>query len=73
MSHFTLMLVFGDGVLIPHCVGRGCTEFKSGLASIMMIAPFSPADREQVNTAQVVELVLKNQQDTVRDLCTAVE
>jgi len=39
----------------------------------MMIAPFSPADREQVNTVQVVELVLENQQDTIRDLSIAVE
>jgi hypothetical protein len=26
----------------------------------MMIAPFSPADQENVNTTQVVELVLEN-------------
>jgi hypothetical protein len=55
------MLVFCDGVLRPHHAGKGCREFKSGLASIMTIAPFSPADREQVNTWQVVELVLENQ------------
>jgi len=67
------MLVFGDGVLRPHHVGSGCREFKSGLASIMMIAPFSQADWEHVNTAQVVELVLENQQDTIRDLSIVVE
>jgi hypothetical protein len=66
------MLVFGDGVLIPHHVGRTCREFKSGLASIMMIALFSPADREH-NTVQVVELVLEIQQDTIRDSSIAVE
>jgi len=31
----------------------------------MMIAPLSPTDQENVNTAQVVELVLENQQDTI--------
>jgi hypothetical protein len=67
------MLVFGDGVLEPHHLGRGCREFKCGLASIMMIAPFSPADQEHVNTAQVVELVLENHQDTIQDLSTALE
>jgi hypothetical protein len=30
-----LMLMFGDGMLRLHHVGRGCREFKSGLASIM--------------------------------------
>jgi len=39
----------------------------------MMIAPLSPADQENVKTAQVVELVLKNQQDTIRDLSIALE
>jgi hypothetical protein len=39
--------------------------FKSGLQSIMMIAPFSPADREHVNAPQVVDLVLENHQGTV--------
>jgi hypothetical protein len=39
----------------------------------MKITPFSPADQELVNTAQVVELVLENQQDTIRDLSIAVE
>jgi len=48
--HCQLMLVFGDGVLRPHHWGRGCREFKSGLASIMKITPFSPADQEHVNT-----------------------
>ena len=67
------MLVFGDGVLRPHHLWRGCTEFKSGLASIMMIAPLSPADQENVNTAQVMELVFENQQDTIRDLPIALE
>jgi len=33
--HCQLMLVFGDSVLRPHHLGRGCREFKSGLASIM--------------------------------------
>ena len=63
--HCQLMLVFGDGVLRPHHLWRGFTEFKSGLASIMMIAPLSPADQGNVNAAQVVELVLENQQDTI--------
>jgi len=67
------MLVFGDGVLRPHHLGRGCKEFKSGLASIMYITPFSPADKEHVNTAQVAELVLENQQDPIRGLSTAME
>ena len=71
--HCQLMLVFGDGVLRPHHLWRGCTEFKSGLASIMMIAPLSPADQGNVNAAQVVELVLENQQDTIRDLPIALE
>ena len=66
------MLVFGVGVLTPHHLWRGCTEFKSGLASIMMIAPLSPADQENVNTAQVMELVLENQQETIRDLSIAL-
>jgi hypothetical protein len=67
------MLVFGDGVLRPHHLGRGCREFKSGLASIMKITPFSPAHQEHVNTGQVVELVLENQEDTIQDLSIAVE
>ena len=67
------MLVFGNGVLRPHHLWRGCTEFKSGLASIMMIAPLSLADQENVNTAQVVKLVLENQQDSSRFIhCTRV-
>jgi len=52
------MLVFGDGVLRPQHLGRGCREFKSGLGSIMKIMFFRPADQEHVNTMQVVELVL---------------
>jgi len=68
--HCQLMLVFGDGVLRP---GRGCREFKSGLASIMKIKPFSPADQEHVNTVQVVELVLENHQDTIPDLSIALK
>jgi len=67
------MLVFGDGVLRPHHLWRGCTEFRNGLASIMMIAPLSPADQKNVNIAQVVELVLENQQDTIRDLSFVLE
>jgi hypothetical protein len=63
------MLVFGDGVLRPHHLGRGCREFKSGLASIMKITPFRPADQEHVNTAQMVE----NHQDTIQDLSSALE
>ena len=39
----------------------------------MMIAPLSQADWEHVNMVQVVELVLENQQDTIRDLSIAVE
>jgi hypothetical protein len=31
----------------------------------MKFTPFSSADKEHVNTAQVVELVLENQQDTI--------
>ena len=58
------MLVFVDGVLRLHHLGRGCREFKNGLASIMKITPFSPADQEHVNTEQVVELVLEHHQDT---------
>ena len=66
------MLVFFDGVLRPHHLWRGCIEFKSGLASIVMIAHLSPADQGNVNAAQVVELVLGNQQDTIRDLPIAL-
>ena len=50
--HCQLMLVIGDGVLRPHHLGRGCREFKSGLASIMKITSFSPADQEHVNTVR---------------------
>ena len=53
------MLEFGDGVLRQHHLGIGYREFKSGLASIMRITPFSPADQEHVNTVQVMELVWK--------------
>ena len=67
------MLVFGDGVLRMDHLWRGYTEFRSGLASIMMIAPLSSADQENVNTVQVVELVLENQQDTILDLSIALE
>jgi len=67
------MLVFGDGVFRLYHLGRGCREFKSGLASIMKITPFSPAHQEYVNTAQVVEPVLENKQETIRDLSIAVE
>jgi len=45
-------MVYWDRIL----VGRGWRQFKSGLASIMKIVTFSPADQEYVNTAQVVEL-----------------
>jgi len=48
--HHQLMVVFGDGVLRPHHLWRGCSEFKSGLASIMMIAPLISADQEKVNS-----------------------
>jgi hypothetical protein len=37
-----------------------------------MIARFSPADQGYMNTAQVVELILENQ-DTIQDLSIAVE
>jgi len=67
------MLVFGDGVLRSHHLWRWCIEFGSGLASIMIIAPLSPEDQGNVNIAQVVELVLENQQDTIRDLSIALE
>ena len=67
------MLVFGNGLLRLHPLGKECREFKSGLASIMKITPFSLTDQEHVNTAQVVELVLENQQDTIRDLSIEVE
>jgi hypothetical protein len=35
--------------------------------------PFRPAHQEHVNTVQVVELVLKNHQDTIHDLSIALE
>jgi len=54
--HCQLMLVYGDGVLKPHHLWRGCREFKSELASIMKFTTFSPADQEHVNTMPVVEL-----------------
>ena len=71
--HCQLMLVFGDGILRRRHLGRGCREFKSGLASIMKITPFRPADQEHMNTVQVVELVLKSHQDTIHDLSIALE
>ena len=49
--HCQLILVFGDGVLRPHHLGRGCTEFSSGLAFIMKITPFRPADQEREHSA----------------------
>jgi hypothetical protein len=56
--HSQLMLVFGEVVLRPRHVGRGWREFKSWLASITKITPFSSADKEYICTAQVVaELV----------------
>ena len=64
--HCQLMLVFGDNVLRPHHLGRGCREFKNGLASIMKNTPFSPANQEHV-----VELVLENHQN--QDLSIALE
>ena len=51
--HCQLMLLFGDGVLRPQHLRRGCREFKSELASIMKITPFRAADQEHVNTVQV--------------------
>jgi len=39
----------------------------------MKMAPFSPADQEHVNTAQVVELVLEKHKDTILDLSIALE
>jgi hypothetical protein len=71
--HCQLMLVFGDGVLRLHHLGRGCREFKIELTSIMKITPFSPANQEHVNTVQVMELVLENHQDTIQDLSIALE
>jgi hypothetical protein len=71
--HCQLMLVFGNGVLRPHHLWRGYREFKSELASIIKITPFKLADQEHMNTAQVVELVLKNHQDTIQDLSIALE
>ena len=56
------MLMFGDVVLRPNHLGRGCREFRSELVSIMKITPFSLADQQHVNTAQMLELVLENQQ-----------
>jgi len=45
------MLVFGDGVLRLHNLGRGCKDFKSGLVFIMKITLFSPADQGHINSA----------------------
>ena len=69
--HCQLMVVFGNGVLRPHHFGRGLREFKSGLASIMKITLFRPADQEHVKTAQVVELVLEIHEYTIEDLAFA--
>ena len=55
--HWQLMVVFGDSVLRLHHVGRGCREFNSGLASWQI-------KNKHVNTVQVVEMVLENQQQT---------
>ena len=55
--HCQLMLVFGDGVLRPHHLGRGCKEFRSGLASIMKITPFSPTNHK--NTIQDLSIALE--------------
>ena len=71
--HCQLMMVYGEGVLRPHNLGRGCREFMSGLASITKITTFSLADQEHVNTVQMVELVLENHQDTIQDLFIALE
>jgi len=38
-----------------------------------MIAHFIPVDEEHVNTAQVVEMVLENQQDTISVFSIAVD
>ena len=65
--HCQLMVVFGDGVLRLHHLGRGCREFN------VKITPFILADQEYVNTVQVVGLVWKNLQDTIHDLSIALE
>jgi len=39
----------------------------------MKFVPFSLANQEHVNTAQVVVLVLENHQDTVNDFSIALE
>jgi hypothetical protein len=39
----------------------------------MKMAPFSLAHQEHVNTAQVVELVVENHQDTIHDLSIVLE
>jgi hypothetical protein len=39
----------------------------------MKITPFSLADQEHMNTVQVVELVLENHQDKIKDLSIALE
>jgi hypothetical protein len=67
------MVVFGNDVLRPHHFRRGLREFKGGLASIMKITPFMPADQEHVKTVQVVELVLENHEHTIEDLAFALE
>jgi len=63
--HCQLMVVFGDSVLRLHHVGRGCREFKSWLASIIMIDISSQQIKNKhMNTSQVVKMVLENQQET---------
>ena len=71
--HCHLMLMFGDGVLRLHHLGRGCREFKSGLVSIMNITTSSLADQELVNTVQVLELILLNHPVTIQDLSIALK
>jgi len=41
-----VMLVFRDGVLRPHHLGRGRREFRSGLASIVKIIPLDRQAKE---------------------------
>ena len=71
--HCQLMMVLGDGVLRSHSSKERVRRVKSGLSSIMKIAPLSPADQENLNTVQVVEVVLENQQHTIPDLFIALE
>jgi len=64
--HCQLMLVFGNGVLRPHHLGRGCKEFTSGLASTINLH-LSTQQIKNTYTAQVLE----DHQDTIKDLSTA--